>query len=98
VFLYVRCCILICLFFFFSSRRRHTRLQGDWIQTCALPISIGTGCVWCPRISLQVMIGPVGMLLRAGVIAVAGAVVGIAANFVSRSEERRVGKECRSRW
>src|SRR5256885_15113333 len=25
--------------FFFSSRRRHTRLQGDWIQTCALPIS-----------------------------------------------------------
>src|SRR2546426_798688 len=27
------------LFFFFSSRRRHTRLQGDWSQTCALPIS-----------------------------------------------------------
>src|SRR5256885_3566764 len=26
------------VFFFFSSRRRHTRLQGDWIQTCALPI------------------------------------------------------------
>src|SRR6478735_10822819 len=25
--------------FFFSSRRRHTRLQGDWSQTCALPIS-----------------------------------------------------------
>src|SRR5574337_1891104 len=24
--------------FFFSSRRRHTRLSGDWIQTCALPI------------------------------------------------------------
>src|SRR5205807_3574668 len=26
------------LLFFFSSRRRHTRLQGDWSQTCALPI------------------------------------------------------------
>src|SRR2546426_12247608 len=26
-------------FFFFSSRRRHTRLQGDWSSTCALPIS-----------------------------------------------------------
>src|SRR5256885_7182756 len=25
-------------FFFFSSRRRHTRLQGDGVQTCALPI------------------------------------------------------------
>src|SRR5688500_13785332 len=24
--------------FFFSSRRRHTRLQGDWSSTCALPI------------------------------------------------------------
>src|SRR5256712_2749400 len=23
---------------FFSSRRRHTRLQGDWNSTCALPI------------------------------------------------------------
>src|SRR3989454_11117143 len=29
----------IAFFFFFSSRRRHTRLQGDWVQTCALPIS-----------------------------------------------------------
>src|SRR5215467_11546158 len=28
----------VLLFFFFSSRRRHTRLQGDWSQTCALPI------------------------------------------------------------
>src|SRR5256885_7306606 len=26
------------VFFFFSSRRRHTRLQGDWSSTCALPI------------------------------------------------------------
>src|SRR5256885_1348119 len=26
------------IFFFFSSRRRHTRLQGDWNSTCALPI------------------------------------------------------------
>src|SRR5215467_14390794 len=32
---------LSSLIFFFSSRRRHTRLQGDWIQTCALPISTG---------------------------------------------------------
>src|SRR5256885_7924933 len=34
--------ILVFFFlFFFSSRRRHTRLQGDWSQTCALPISVG---------------------------------------------------------
>src|SRR6266850_4185181 len=33
--------MLCFFFFFFSSRRRHTRLQGDWVQTCALPISFG---------------------------------------------------------
>src|SRR2546430_12429396 len=26
--------------FFFSSRRRHTIFDCDWIQTCALPISL----------------------------------------------------------
>src|SRR6267378_7089865 len=26
--------------FFFSSRRRHTRSLRDWVQTCALPISL----------------------------------------------------------
>src|SRR5256885_3495774 len=30
-------------FFFFPSRSRHTRLQGDWSQTCALPISADGG-------------------------------------------------------
>src|SRR5256885_5498873 len=37
---YVRKLIYTFCFFFFSSRRRHTRLQGDWIQTCALPILV----------------------------------------------------------
>src|SRR5205807_7938875 len=32
--------IFIDMFFFFSSRRRHTRLQGDWSSTCALPILV----------------------------------------------------------
>src|SRR5256885_5611459 len=30
---------LIDILFFFSSRRRHPRLQGAGVQTCALPIS-----------------------------------------------------------
>src|ERR1022692_3438739 len=37
--------VFVVCFFFFSSRRRHTRLQGDWSQTCALPI-------WIRRASL----------------------------------------------
>src|SRR5437762_8360484 len=32
------------LCFFFSSRGRHTRYVGDWVQTCALPISGGDAC------------------------------------------------------
>ena len=31
-------------------------------------------------------------------IIAAGAGTGISAKFIERSEERRVGKECRSRW
>src|SRR5437867_8934618 len=34
-----------CSPFFFSSRRRHTRSYGDWVQTCALPISVNEGDV-----------------------------------------------------
>src|SRR5580658_10784356 len=71
----------VVLFFFFSSRRRHTRLQGDWIQTCALPISdaLASGQEleqdgWTRGRLLEILRGK------------------------ARSEERRVGKECRSRW
>src|SRR5689334_24615763 len=32
--------IVFMFFFFFSSRRRHTRWNCDWVQTCALPISL----------------------------------------------------------
>src|SRR5213082_2005826 len=36
--------VCFCFFFFFSSRRRHTRLcQVTGVQTCALPISTGSG-------------------------------------------------------
>src|SRR5574337_1636610 len=40
----------IIFFFFFSSRRRHTRLSGDWSQTCALPIYARVSLAGkCPR-------------------------------------------------
>src|SRR3546814_1411982 len=38
------CVVLLCCFFFFSSRRRHTRCAlVTGVQTCALPISAGSG-------------------------------------------------------
>src|SRR6266700_2614878 len=33
---------LVPKFFFFSSRRRHTRWPLTGVQTCALPISVGS--------------------------------------------------------
>src|SRR3712207_7520337 len=74
-------------FFFFSSRRRHTRYWRDW--------------------SSDVCSSDLRGALRG--LDVRGEVIGLAiARHVERdrarelaarrSEERRVGKECRSRW
>src|SRR3546814_8797170 len=90
----------ICFFvFFFSSRRRHTRCAlVTGVQTCALPIYD----------SNQELIGQgvANLILPLfGGIAATGAIARTATNFrngATRSEERRVGKECvstcRSRW
>src|SRR5690242_21055857 len=97
-------------FFFFSISRRHTRLTCDWSQTCALPIwrgrvlvhrgmdaapaSVAGRAVARPRFpaaaataARQRALGPVPLARTATVVEAA-----------ARSEERRVGKECRSRW
>src|SRR5256885_15562926 len=69
--------------FFFSSRRRHTRLQGDWSSD-----------VCSSDLERVVAGGDDGVLVRVRL-------VGLRSRCVvprERSEERRVGKECRSRW
>src|SRR3546814_16336881 len=89
-------CCFYGVFFFFSSRRRHTRCAlVTGVQTCALPICL--------------------VLKEQGWLEEEFAADGIEINWVlslgsnkaleflnSRSEERRVGKECvstcRSRW
>src|SRR3546814_6365699 len=85
------------LFFFFSSRRRHTRCAlVTGVQTCALPISGRGAGERCGR--------RVARCGRGGASAGRAAVAGLRRQAVSasRSEERRVGKECvstcRSRW
>src|SRR5688500_20130419 len=89
------------LFYFFSSRRRHTRLQGDWssdVCSSDLPEGIAeeerrlsgaraalaatTPDAPSAPPSLPPDPSPEAQRLRAA----------------ARSEERRVGKECRSRW
>ena len=76
------------LCFFFSSRRRHTRyISVTGVQTCALPI-------WLlgardDHLGTEVFCRkcPETDILEERI-----------AVFKNRSEERRVGKECRSRW
>src|SRR5256885_3210142 len=92
-------------FFFFSSRRRHTRLQGDWSSdVCSSDLgSLTTPAFRNSYVALRGSLGtvalgrldsanPTGSPLYSQVTGITS----FAAN--DRSEERRVGKECRSRW
>src|SRR5207302_5535556 len=91
----------ICIFFF-SSRRRHTRFSRDWIQTCALPISGIASWEWANRITTVESFGSFtnatsAKSFRRG-YAVAASLAADRVHATSRrSEERRVGKECRAR-
>src|SRR5256885_9866152 len=91
--------------FFFSSRRRHTRLQGDWSSdVCSsdllvarafrLPAASGRAVAFSAGTRNSLVVLPLAL-------AVPGAIPVLPAVIVTqtlRSEERRVGKECRSRW
>src|SRR2546430_11380181 len=87
-------------FFFFSSRRRHTRFDCDWSSdVCSSDLSSATSGEPVRRKGWSAA-GDVGdILLAAGyskVLLVTHLDLSLECHF--RSEERRVGKECRSRW
>src|SRR5207248_7750742 len=98
-----------CFFFFFSSRRRHTRSYGDWSSdVCSSDLGSKSSS------GLDAIIGGWQLSgLGRWTSALPFSVVdtrGFTNNFLfndfmvktgpvqSRSEERRVGKECTSRW
>src|SRR5256885_7519389 len=90
-------------FFFFSSRRRHTRLQGDWSSdVCSsdlLLAACGRGLQKISGIVISINNNPAPPAAAARwQTALAGTERGAAHGGLYRSEERRVGKECRSRW
>src|SRR2546430_13048912 len=89
------------LFFFFSSRRRHTRFDCDWSSdVCSSdlksdllhPLEQGRGdCAEALTYAgARRVCSPGSKFAR-----IAKTVLRM---FLERSEERRVGKECRSRW
>src|SRR3989440_5691283 len=94
------CVLCFFFFFFFSSRRRHTRSDRDWssdVCSSDLPgplVELGTA----------ELVGPPEAGARDGEGGIRGRrerdlppLVRVQRHRL-RSEERRVGKECRSRW
>src|SRR3712207_7123222 len=95
------------LLFFFSSRRRHTRYWRDWSSDVCSSDLHAAGKIAC-YIHDTTLIRPDFPLVRAQLTR-----IGVdqhrniwftilfevsSAEVHTRSEERRVGKECRSRW
>src|SRR5256885_7329904 len=91
--------------FFFSSRRRHTRLQGDWSSdVCSSDLTLLTlGALAGTALAKEGAISkldalPAGGLHAGQMIPVGFTILMDGVEPYKRSEERRVGKECRSRW
>src|SRR5438874_9441785 len=98
---------VLCLFFFFSSRRRHTRSLRDWSSdVCssdleAFQVDPLEGFTVAAEGELGVAAVRHVVVLRQRHVRVAdGLEVEGGEHLVEprRSEERRVGKECRSGW
>src|SRR2546427_3908837 len=96
---------LLFLFFFFQAEDGIRDLTVTGVQTCALPISLRDGLVDPEtRIGRRAWVadGDVGvgavMAVRRRGAAAAREVPLVGRDHEARSEERRVGKECRSRW
>src|SRR5947199_10799371 len=79
--------------FFFSSRRRHTRCLSDWSSdVCSSDLSFNSRLTQGECVPVSMAIRPHGIFSNICFIA-----SGVVATFC-RSEERRVGKECRCEW
>src|SRR5256884_2473202 len=95
---------IFCLFFFFQAEDGIRDVAVTGVQTCALPIYMPEGftAMLAERLNLACPL-PVseardGEPLRNGHIYVAPGGRHLRVGAGERSEERRVGKECRSRW
>src|SRR3712207_8242035 len=94
------------MFFFFSSRRRHTRYWRDWSSdVCSsdlITFETLTTLVNMLNAGVHPQIPEKGSLGASGDLAPLAHMVlpmlGLGEAEYKRSEERRVGKECRSRW
>src|SRR5690242_20980338 len=94
------------MLFFFSSRRRHTRLTCDWSSdVCSSDLMVEESLkktmpaneIWPPNEYWHFHAAG-GRYQQLTAFDTAMTQMYGAPKDLSRSEERRVGKECRSRW
>src|SRR5206468_10019799 len=90
--------------FFFSSRRRHTRSDRDWsLDVCSsdLALAFSITPLGAGESVGELVADAVRIVRESGLPNETNAMfTNIEGEWdeVMRSEERRVGKECRSRW
>src|SRR5207249_7998742 len=93
--------------FFFSSRRRHTRSKRDWSSDVCSSDLVGTEAPWNigKFYGNSYFVDPRGSFVAQASedkdeLVVAELDLGVIEEVrrTWRSEERRVGKECRCRW
>src|SRR5699024_11945983 len=88
--------IAIHFLFFFQAEDGIRDRNVTGVQTCALPIWKKPARTPDGKMSLRDHLRELrNRLFKAGIGILLGTIVGF---IVYRSEERRVGKECRSRW
>src|SRR5689334_25398856 len=91
-------------FFFFSSRRRHTRWNCDWSSDVCSSDLVVKGKRVASNVKLALVVPGSGMVKEQAEKEGLDRVFREAGfewrepGCSMRSEERRVGKECRSRW
>src|SRR5947209_16307410 len=92
-------------FFFFSSRRRHTRYWRDWSSdVCSSDLDSAFQALHLspPRFQVHLFAHTLKLYLTAApeirYEQFPDTLCHICGATFFRSEERRVGKECRSRW
>src|SRR5205809_2093712 len=78
-------CVRLCCFFFFQAEDGIRDVAVTGVQTCALPIYIFN--------QKSKGVTTMGRLANKNIL-----ITGGNSGIGLRSEERRVGKECRSRW
>src|SRR5207249_5757005 len=96
-------CVVCSLYFFFSSRRRHTRSKRDWSSdVCSSDLLPEEYFAADMQASAAANTGQwrrsQESVRRAIDLATRVDVKEVAARYAARSEERRVGKECRCGW